>query len=62
MVRLVGEASCSRAARALVLAGKLVVADAELPVVPDASWKAPSLPPVGTVPGEATYQASHAVA
>eukprot|EP00969_Alexandrium_andersonii_P081757 3604067-Alexandrium_andersonii.AAC.1 len=62
MVRLVGEADCNRAARALILAGKLSVGDAEFPVVPDATWRTPSLLPVGVVPGQEARRASHATA
>eukprot|EP00969_Alexandrium_andersonii_P027447 1197365-Alexandrium_andersonii.AAC.1 len=56
MVRLVGEANCSRAARALVLAGKIVVGDSERSVVPDAAWRFPSLLPVGVIPGEEAHR------
>eukprot|EP00969_Alexandrium_andersonii_P331311 14643519-Alexandrium_andersonii.AAC.1 len=41
MARLFGEASCSRAAAAFVLAGKLAAGESELPVAPDASWCSP---------------------
>eukprot|EP00969_Alexandrium_andersonii_P208593 9212673-Alexandrium_andersonii.AAC.1 len=62
MVRLAGEADCSRATRALLLAGKLSVGEVEFPVVPGGAWRAPSLLPVGVVPGEEAHRASHATA
>eukprot|EP00969_Alexandrium_andersonii_P366668 15469015-Alexandrium_andersonii.AAC.1 len=62
MVRLVGEADCSRAARALLLAGKLSVGEAEFLVAPDATWRAPGLLPVGVAPGQEAHRSSHAAA
>eukprot|EP00969_Alexandrium_andersonii_P212787 9395553-Alexandrium_andersonii.AAC.1 len=45
MVRLAGEADCRRAARDLLLAGKLSVGEVEFPVAPGGAWRAPSLLP-----------------
>eukprot|EP00969_Alexandrium_andersonii_P018036 789186-Alexandrium_andersonii.AAC.1 len=58
MVRLVCEADCQRAARALLLAGKLSVGDTEFAVVPDATWRTPSLLPAGVVPGREAHRLS----
>eukprot|EP00969_Alexandrium_andersonii_P095258 4207869-Alexandrium_andersonii.AAC.1 len=52
MVRLIGTGQAIRAALSLVVRGALTVDGEEFEVVRDAVWRAPTLPPPGTAPGE----------
>eukprot|EP00969_Alexandrium_andersonii_P133844 5919578-Alexandrium_andersonii.AAC.1 len=58
MVRLAGEADCQRAARSLLLAGKLTVGGNDFKVVPDATWRSPGLLPVGVIPGQEAHRSA----